>query len=319
MAIKMADYRNDSHNDWCAGCGDFGILSSIQKALVVLELPRHRVVVFSGIGCSGKTPHFIQTFGVHTLHGRSVPFASGAKIANPDLEVLAVGGDGDGYGIGVGHLVNSGRRNLNLTYIVFNNGVYGLTKGQASPTLTLGTQTKSLPLPNINEAINPIALALTSGFTWIGRGYSYDVKGLTDMIVRAVRHKGTALLDVIQPCPTYNDIHTKDYWAETVDTPAGKLPRILRLEEENYDGRVADSGDLLEITRKRVAAFERSTRIEDRLPIGVFYEIDLATFTDRLAERIPALRDATPAGARIHDGQGRPTSEIGKILDGFRV
>lgn len=319
MAFKIGEYRNDSHNDWCVGCGDFGILSSIHKALVVLQIPRHRVIVFSGVGCSSKTPHFIQTYGVHTLHGRSVPFASGAKIANPDLEVLAVGGDGDGYGIGVGHLVNAGRRNLSITYIVFNNGVYGLTKGQASPTLARGTQTKSLPQANINDAINPLALALTAGFTWIGRGYSFDVKGLTDLIVAAIRHKGTSLLDVIQPCPTYNDIHTKEFWGEKVETESGPLPRILRLDEESYDGKVADPADPEEVARKQVQAFERCNRIEARMPVGVFYEIALPTFMERLAERIPSLKFSTPAQAPVADGQGRPTTSIETILAGFRV
>lgn len=319
MASKVADFKNDYHNDWCAGCGDFGILSSVQKAFVELGLLPHRTVVFSGIGCSGKTPHFIHAYGVHTLHGRSVPFASGAKIGNPDLEVVAVGGDGDGYGIGVGHLVNAGRRNLDIAYIVFNNGVYGLTKGQASPTLARGIQTKSLPLPNINDAVNPIALALTSGFTWIGRGYSYDVKGLTSLIVGAIRHQGAALLDVIQPCPTYNDLHTKKYWAEKVETETGPLPRISRLAEEGYDGKVLDPCDVEEITCKRVEAFDRGTRIEDRIPVGVFFEIDLPTFSERLAARIQALRETTPVGMNISDDEGRPTTEIGEILAGFRV
>ena len=176
--LNLADYKTDVHNDWCAGCGDFGILNAIQMALVDMQIPRHRTAIFSGIGCSGKTPHFVNTYGIHTLHGRVLPFAIGAKLANPEIQIIAVGGDGDGLGIGAAHFVNSGRRNVDMAYIIFDNAVYGLTKGQASPTLKLGLKTKSLPNPNINQGINPIALALVSGFTFIARGYSYDVKHL---------------------------------------------------------------------------------------------------------------------------------------------
>jgi len=319
MAYSVSDYKTDAHNDWCPGCGDFGILNAVQMAFAEMQLEPHNTMVFSGIGCSGKTPHFVKAFGVHTLHGRSVPFASGAKIANPDLEVVVVGGDGDGYGIGVGHLVNSGRRNLDLAYVVFNNAVYGLTKGQAAPTLPRGAQPKSLPLPNINDAINPLALALTAGFTWIGRGYAYDVKGLRGLIVRAIRHRGAALLDVLQPCPTYNDIHTKEFWGEKVQTERGELPRILRLGEEEYDGRVSDPGDIAEIATKRQQAFERVTRIEERTPIGVFFEIDLPTFTDRLAGRLPGMKEQALAKMPIAGAEGAPAADIGHIVEGFAV
>src|SRR5439155_6936 len=157
-----------------------------------------------------------HTYGIHTLHGRVLPFAQGAKLCNPELNVLAVGGDGGGLGIGAGHFVSAGRRNVDMVYIMFNNAVYGLTKGQAAPTLKLGMKTKSLPQPNVNNSVNPIALALVSGFTFIGRGYSYDVKHLKDLIAKAVLHKGLAFLDVLQPCPTYNDINTKE-WFQVAD------------------------------------------------------------------------------------------------------
>ena len=160
--LKLADYKTTVHNDWCPGCGDFGILSAIQMALSEMQIPRHKAVIFSGIGCSGKTPHFINVYGIHTLHGRVLPFAQGAKIANPDLEIIAVGGDGDGLGIGAGHFVGAGRKNVDIPYLIFNNEVYGLTKGQASPTLRLGEKTKSLVTPNTNNSVNPIALAFVS-------------------------------------------------------------------------------------------------------------------------------------------------------------
>ena len=130
MALKLADYKTSVHNDWCPGCGDFGILSAIQMSLAELQIPMHKATIFSDIGCSGKTPHFIHTYGIHTLHGRVLPFAQGAKLCNPELTVLAVGGDGGGLGIGAGHFVSAGRRNVDMVYIMFNNAVYGLTKGQ---------------------------------------------------------------------------------------------------------------------------------------------------------------------------------------------
>ena len=238
MALKVGDYKTDVHNDWCPGCGDFGIVNSIQMALAEMEIPRHETAIFSGIGCSGKTSHFINVFGVHTLHGRVLPFAQGAKISNPNLKIIAVGGDGDGLGIGAGHFVAAGRRNVDMTYIIFDNAVYGLTKGQASPTLKLGEKTKSLPTPNTNYNVNPIGLAIASGFTFAARGYSYDIRHLKDLIIAAINHKGLAFVDVLQPCPTYNDINTRD-WFNGVDrkdeTTQKPMPRIYKLEDTDYD------------------------------------------------------------------------------------
>src|SRR3970040_1850891 len=170
--LKPADFQTDVHNDWCPGCGDFGILKAIQMTLAELKYAPHNVAMVSGIGCSAKTVHYINTYGIHTLHGRALPVAMGVKLANPALEVVVVSGDGDGLGIGAGHFVSAGRRNMDICYIIFDNGVYGLTKGQASPTLKLGVKTKSLPHPNVNDAVNPLWLALASGATFGGRGYS---------------------------------------------------------------------------------------------------------------------------------------------------
>ena len=209
MALKLSDLKTTAHNDWCPGCGDFGILNAVQMALAEMNVNPSSTVVVSGVGCSSKAPHFIKTYGVHTLHGRSLPFATGIKLANPNLEVIVEGGDGDGMGIGAGHFVNSGRRNVDMLYIIHDNDVYGLTKGLASPTMGLGMKTKALPLPNINQGVNPLMLAIASGYTWVARGYSYDVRHLKDLIIKGVRHKGFAFLDVLQPCPTYNDVLTK--------------------------------------------------------------------------------------------------------------
>ena len=320
MALKLTDYKTEVHNDWCAGCGDFGILSAIQMALADMQISKHAAAIFSGIGCSGKTPHFINTYGVHTLHGRVLPFAQGAKLSNPNLEIIAVGGDGDGLGIGAGHFVSAGRRNVDLLYIIFDNGVYGLTKGQASPTLKLGLKTKSLPQPNANNSVNPISLALIAGFTFIARGYSYEVRHLKDLIKKAIQHKGLAFLDVLQPCPTYNDINTKEWFQgmDNIKPESGRqIPRTYKLEETGYDG-VVRSDD--EINNKMAKVVEKSNEWGDKIPIGIFYQNEhIPTFEDRIANRINNYRQIPPAMQSIADQQNKPISSILKMLDDLRI
>jgi 2-oxoglutarate ferredoxin oxidoreductase subunit beta len=320
MEYKLADFKTQVHNDWCAGCGDFGILNAIQMSLYELEVPPHQAAIFSGIGCSGKTPHFINTFGIHTLHGRVLPFAQGAKLANPNLKILAVGGDGDGLGIGSGHFVNSGRRNIDITYIIYNNGVYGLTKGQASPTLKLGMKTKSLPQPNVNDSINPIALACISGFTYIARGYSYDIKHLKEVIKKGIEHSGLSFIDVLQPCPTYNDINTKEWYQSfTLDdnNPSIKIPKIYKLEEEGYNG-VVDNDE--EPSDKIIKAIEKSKEWENRIPVGVFYENkNTPTYEERLQSRINNYKEYPPALQTIKDENGNPNINIDRLIDELRT
>lgn len=320
MEYKLADFKTPVHNDWCAGCGDFGILNAIQMSLYELEVSPHQAAIFSGIGCSGKTPHFINTFGIHTLHGRVLPFAQGAKLANPNLKILAVGGDGDGLGIGSGHFVNSGRRNIDITYIIYNNGVYGLTKGQASPTLKLGMKTKSLPQPNVNDSINPIALACISGFTYIARGYSYDIKHLKEIIKKGIEHIGLSFIDVLQPCPTYNDINTKEWYQSfTLDenNPSIRIPKIYKLEEEGYNGVVNNDE---ESSDKIIKAIEKSKEWENRIPVGVFYENKKTpTYEERLQSRIENYRSYPPALQTIKDENGNPNINIDRLIDELRT
>lgn len=311
--LKGFQLKSDAHPDWCPGCGDFGITSAIQQALAALRLKPWEVYFFSGVGCSGKVSHYVNVYGAHTLHGRVLPYATGAKIANPEMTIIAAGGDGDGYGIGAGHFLHAGRRNLDMAYIVFNNEVYGLTKGQASPTLPFGSQPKSLALPNPQQGVNPIALALASGYTFIARSYAFDQKHLRDTVQKAIEHRGMALVDVLQPCPTYNDLRTKDFFAEMVEIEPGKpVPRVYYLEEEEgYDGVVKDPSDLEEVTLKKQQAFERAHRIEARVPLGVYFQIELPTYHDVLKENLPILKDYSPVKLPYYDPETLiPTADL---------
>jgi len=320
MGLKMSDFRTDVFVDWCPGCGNFGILAALQMALAELGLEPHRVVLVSGIGCSGKPPHFVKTYGVHTLHGRPLPFAQGIKIANPGLEVIAMGGDGDGLGIGAGHFVNAGRRNVDMTYLIHDNAVYGLTKGQASPTLKLGLKTKSLPKPNINDAVNPIALALMVGYTFVARAYAYDTKHLKEIIKQAIQHNGLAFVDILQPCPTYNDINTKEWYAgeDRIDPKTGKpQSRLYRLDEIGYDPLVHDSTEDLS---KKMAAIVKAQEWGDRIPIGVFYKSELtSTFQERISKRIPFYLSNPPAKQEISDETGASAADISEFFEELKA
>lgn len=320
MGPKLADYKTDVHNDWCPGCGDFGILNAIQMSLAEMGIARHKAAIFSGIGCSGKTAHFVNVTGIHTLHGRVLPFAQGAALANPDIRIIAVGGDGDGLGIGAGHFVAAGRRNVNMAYIIFDNGVYGLTKGQASPTLKLGIKTKSLASPNVNYNVNPIGLAVTSGFTFVARGYSYDIAHLKDILKAAISHDGLAFVDVLSPCPTYNDVNTRDWYAGVDrDTDDGdRHARIYKLEDTEYDP-VVHFSDRTEIDAKLSQALSKSLEWDQRIPIGVFYRNELITpSSGRIADQIPTYLENPPAAQKI-EHKGGSATDIASLVDSLRV
>jgi 2-oxoglutarate ferredoxin oxidoreductase subunit beta len=201
------EYKSEVHPIWCPGCGDFGVLSSFYKAISELHIPTEQLVVASGIGCSGRFPAFVNAYGFHGTHGRVLPLATGIKMANPELVVVAVGGDGDAFSIGMGHLPHAIRRNVNITYIVMDNEIYGLTKGQASPTSPVGMERKASPYGTVEKPLNPLLIALASGASWVARGFSSKPKDLVELIKQAMLHKGFSFLQVYSPCVTFYDTY----------------------------------------------------------------------------------------------------------------
>jgi 2-oxoglutarate ferredoxin oxidoreductase subunit beta len=289
------NFKTDLTVDWCPGCGDFGILTSIQQAMADLNLDPLGVVMVSGIGCSGKTPHYINVGGVHTLHGRAIPFATGIKLSNPNLKVVVTGGDGDLMGIGAGHLVAEGRRNSGLTIMIYDNGVYGLTKGQASPTMSLGEQTKSLSRPNVFTRLNPISLALSAGYTFVARGFSFDLKQLKDIIKRAMYHPGSAVIDILQPCPTYNNINTMEWYKG----------RVYNMEADKDWNPKVTKDNVAEMDAIFAKSLAKAQEWGDKIPTGVFYEnTAIEPFTARISRNVPNYLETVPAELRIATEDG---------------
>ncbi|KKI57229.1 2-oxoglutarate oxidoreductase, beta subunit [Staphylococcus pasteuri] len=210
------DFRNNVKPNWCPGCGDFSVQAAIQKAAANVGLEPEEVALITGIGCSGRLSGYINAYGVHAIHGRALPLAQGVKMANRDLTVIASGGDGDGYAIGMGHTIHALRRNMNMTYIVMDNQIYGLTKGQTSPSSAVGFVTKSTPKGNIEKNVAPLELALSSGATFVAQSFSSDIKGLTKLIEDAINHDGFSFVNVFSPCVTYNKINTYDWFKENL-------------------------------------------------------------------------------------------------------
>jgi 2-oxoglutarate ferredoxin oxidoreductase subunit beta len=245
----MKDFKPEVPPDWCPGCGDFGVLNALFQACAEIDLPPRELLVVSGIGCSSNLPGFIRAYGVHSLHGRALPFATGAKLANQAMTVIATGGDGDGYGIGLNHFIQAMRRNINVTYIVMNNEIYGLTTGQVSPTSETGMKTKTSPHGNLEGMLNPMALALASGCGYVARGYSGQPKHLMKLYVDGIRHPGFALIDVFSPCVTFNKVQTYDWFRK----------RIYKLEDTDHN------------PANFHAAMDRALEWGEKIPIGLLY------------------------------------------------
>jgi len=246
-------FNGGQKSTWCPGCGDFGILASVKQALAGMDLQPHEVIVISGIGCGSKLPHYMRANGYNSIHGRALPVAQGIKLANHNLRVIAVTGDGDGYGIGQGHFIHAMRRNADITHIVENNQVYGLTKGQYSPTSERGYISSFSPEGAIEFAINPIALALSAGATFIARTFAGDIKHMNATLQAAISHRGYSLVDCLQPCVTYNKLNTYDWYRA----------RVYKLEEDEGYDRV-----------DRQQAWLKGQEWGDRIPIGIYYQDD---------------------------------------------
>lgn len=244
---------------WCPGCGNFNILKAFKEALVEIELEPHQFTIVSGIGQSGKFPHYLRCNTFNGLHGRTLPVATGIKLANHEMSVIAVAGDGDCYGEGGNHLMHAIRRNINVKLFVHDNQIYGLTKGQASPTSTEGIITKTQPFGAISEQLNPLTLALALDCSFAARGFSGDISHLKGLIKEALKHKGFSLVDILQPCISFNKVNTYEWYKK----------RVYHIEPE-YD------------PEDRLEAFKKSSEWGDRIPIGIIYRNHRQTFEERL-------------------------------------
>jgi len=261
--VTVSDYAG-LKPAWCPGCGNFGILEALNRALIEMEIEPHQVLLVSGIGQAGKLPHYTRGNVFNSLHGRPVPPAIGAKIANSELIVIAVSGDGDAYGEGGNHFLHAARRNHDITYLVHDNQVYGLTKGQASPTSDVGFITKTTPY-GATSPVNPIALAIVSGASFVGRGFAGDIDHLSHLIEKGITHRGFALIDILQPCISFNHKNTFQWYRE----------RVYKLEDERYD------------PSDKKAALEKALVWGEGIPIGIIYEENLPVYEDQL----PALSE----------------------------
>lgn len=277
--------KSDTKPTWCPGCGDFSVVAAVEMAVKRLKIPSHDVVIVSGIGCSSNLPHFLSSYGFHGIHGRALPIAEGVRWANHGLTVIATGGDGDGFGIGAGHFVHAMRRNVDMTYVTMDNQIYGLTTGQASPTSMMGHKTKSTPDGVIENPIDPMALALASGATYLARAFSGDVKHMADLVAGAIQHKGFAFVDALSPCVTYNKINTFDWFRQ----------RVYKLETSGHD------------PTNKVQAWERALEWGDKIPIGLFYRVERPTYED--------LEEVLQAGPLAHQPTGLKGKEA--LLDEF--
>src|SRR5947207_4248968 len=269
--LTKETYKGKIHPDWCPGCGDFSVLAALQAALFELGLQPHEVCVISGIGCSSNLPGFINTYGMHTLHGRSLVVGTGVKMANHNLKVICVGGDGDGSGIGCNHFVHVMRRNIDITYIVMDNQIYGLTTGQVSPTSAKGMKTKSTPvIGSVENPIFPIPLAIAAGATFVARGYTGQVRHLTALIKARLEHRGCSLIDCFSPCVTFNKDNTHEFFKQ----------KTIKLEDLQHDPTDFHQ------------AIERGYEWGDVIPIGLFWKRNDLPALDELE---PVLQDGPVA------------------------
>jgi 2-oxoglutarate ferredoxin oxidoreductase subunit beta len=266
--LKDLEITYDKPN-WCPGCGDFGIWISLKNAIVQLNLNPWEVVLVSGIGCSSKLPYWVKTYGFNGLHGRPMPVAEGLRLANSGLTVIVIGGDGDQYGEGGNHLLHAARRNVNLTLLVHDNQIYGLTTGQYSPTTDIGEKNKATPVPTVEAPVNPISFALAAGATFVARGFAGDTKQETEIMMAAIQHKGFSFIDTMQPCVTFNHKNTFAWFYE----------RVYKLETQGHD------------PKDKIQAFSRAEEWplrrhlkegeKEKISTGIFYTEERPTWEEQ--------------------------------------
>ncbi|MFC2004419.1 2-oxoacid:ferredoxin oxidoreductase subunit beta [Chloroflexota bacterium] len=274
--VTVKDYAEPIPIAWCPGCGNFAILQALRKTLVDLGIEPHQVLFVSGIGQAPKLPHYTQGNVFDGLHGRTLPAATGAKLANHDLVVIGIDGDGGAYGEGIGHLLATMRRNVNITYMVHNNQVYGLTKGQASPTSDLGFVTRTTPL-GAGQSLNPLALALASDVSFLARGFAGDIEHLSGLLKMGIEHRGFSLIDILQPCVSFNHKNTYQWYRE----------RVYKLEDEGYD------------PSDKMTAFVKAQEWGDRIPIGLIYRKESPVYE----EQLPVLKEGALVKQKIDPSQ----------------
>jgi len=284
--VTRKDFDSPESPTWCTGCGNHGILNAIKMALAEQNVAPHELVIFTGIGCGSKLPHYMKINGFHTIHGRALAVATGARLADHSIKIVAVHGDGDGYGMGLGHWLHAVRRNIGLVDIVQNNRVYGLTKGQYSPTSDPGMRTPTSPEGAIDRPIQPLSLAIAAGAAFVARGYPNELRHLVWLIGEALHHSGYALVDVLQPCVSFNRASAYDFYND----------RVYKLEDEGgYD------------PHDRAAAWVKAQEWGARIPIGIFYRGEpIPTYE----EQVPALK----AGPLVRQPLKKLTPEQVKAL-----
>lgn len=258
---KSCEYLSGVGPVWCPGCGYYGILSALVEAFAELNLPTKELALISGIGCSSRLPYFVKAYGFHSIHGRGLPIAQGVKTANPDLTVVAVGGDGDGLAIGGGHLPHIARNNVDITYLLFNNAIYGMTKGQFSPTTVLSPITKTSPFGLAGEAINPSALAIVYGASFVARGFSVKKEHLKELIVQAIQHRGFSIVEILASCSSFN----------TTDMNVARIIKSLQPVPEDHDPE--DGIEALRLATDK-----------EKINLGVFVRNQRPTLGDKFQE-----------------------------------
>ena len=293
LKLSAKDFKSDQEVRWCPGCGDYAILAAVQSFMPELGIPREKIVFISGIGCAARFPYYLQVYGMHSIHGRAPAIATGLAMSRPDLSVWVVTGDGDALSIGGNHLIHALRRNVNLRILLFNNRIYGLTKGQYSPTSGQGKVTGSTPMGSVDYPFNPLALALGAGATFVARALDVDRPGLTGVLRRAAAHRGTAFVEIFQNCNIYND---GEFAAIREDKDARTY--LENGAEFASTGIVHDESDFA----TAFALAQLSTENGGAVPLGVFRDVDRASYDELVTEQLAAAKGSGDLQALVGSG-----------------